>query len=94
MTVESAMLGTPSIRFSDFAERIGVLNKLEDHYHLTIAIPTDQPEKLFSTVEQLASTPNLNEVYQKRRMAMLNEQIDVTQFFTNFILNALCKTSH
>lgn len=93
MAVESAMLGTPSVRFSDFAERIGVLNELENHYQLTTAIPTSQPEKLYSVVGRLAATPNLHDLYQERRKAMLSEQIDVTKFFTDFILNELCSTS-
>ena len=94
MAVEAAMLGTPSVRFSDFAQRIGVLNALEERYHLTFGIPSNQPERLYETVSQLASTPNLRDEYQRRREAMLKEQIDVSQFFTDFILNRLCTTSH
>ena len=94
MAVEAAMLGTPSVRFSDFAQRIGVLNALEERYHLTFGIPSNQPDQLYATVNQLANTPNLREEYQHRREAMLKEQIDVTQFFTDFILDRLCTTSH
>lgn len=96
MAVEAAMLGTPSIRFSDFAHRIGVLNALEERYHLTIGIPSNRPYILYQTVQQMIETPNLQNEYQRRRQAMLSEQIDVTQFFTDYILHrmASCKTSH
>lgn len=86
MAVEAAMLGTPSVRFSGFAHRIGVLNVLESQYHLTKGIPSDHPEELFQTLRALANRPDLHEEYQRRRRAMLDEQVDVTRFFTDFIL--------
>ncbi len=86
MAVESAMLGTPSIRFSDFAHRIGVLNALEVRYRLTTGIPSNNPDMLYKAVQEIMNTPNLRDEYQKRRQTMLSEQIDVTQFFTDFIL--------
>lgn len=86
MAVEASMLGTPSVRFSDFAQRIGVLNVLEERYHLTVGIPANRPELLFETVEELMSLPDLHEEYQRRRRIMLSEQVDVTRFFTDFIL--------
>lgn len=89
MAVEAAMLGTPSVRFSDFAHRIGVLNALEEKYKLTIGIPSDNPEQLFSVVEEMASKPNLKEEYQRRRETMLHEQIDVTEFFVDTVLKYL-----
>lgn len=94
MAVEAAMLGTPSVRFSDFAQRIGVLNTLEERYRLTTGIPTSTPEALYSTVSKMVATPNLKEIYQQRRSAMLAEQIDVSQFFTDSILQCLHTTSH
>lgn len=85
MAVESSMLGTPSIRFSDFAHRIGVLNVLEEKYKLTTGISTDNPEQLFSVVKEMISNSNLREEYQQRREAMLREQIDVSDFFVNVV---------
>ena len=94
MAVEAAMLGTPAIRYSDFAKRIGVLNELENRYRLTTGIPTNQPEKLYQTVSMMIETENLKEQYQSRRSVMLAEQIDVSQFFTDFIRKQLCSISH
>lgn len=87
MAVEAAMLGTPSIRFNDFAGRIGVLEELENKYQLTTGIPTTQPETLYSTIDQLLAMPNLRTVYQERRSRMLADKIDVASYFTTFIEN-------
>ena len=85
MAVEAAMLGTPSIRFNDFAGKIGVLEELEKKYQLTIGIPSSDPERLYNTVKEMINTDNLRDDYQARRQRMLEDKIDVATFFTNFI---------
>lgn len=87
MAVEAAMLGTPSIRFNDFAGKIGVLEELEHKYELTYAIPSAEPQKLYEKVVELLAIPNLRDIFQQRRQKMLAEKIDVTAFFTWFIEN-------
>lgn len=87
MAVEAAMLGTPSLRFNDFAGKIGVLEELEHRYGLTCGIPSSQPQQLYDKVNELLSMSNLREVFQKRRQKMLKEKIDVTAFITWFIDN-------
>ncbi len=85
MAVEAAMLGTPSIRFNDFAGKIGVLEELEKKYQLTIGIPSSDPERLYNTVKEMIDTDNLQDDYQARRQRMLEDKIDVATFFTDFI---------
>ena len=87
MAVEAAMLGVPSIRYNDFAGRIGVLEELEKKYQLTTGIPTSQPDLLSSSINTLLATPNLREVYQERRRKMLADKIEVASFITHFIEN-------
>ena len=87
MSVEAAMLGVPSVRYSDFSGRISVLEELEHRYGLTYGITTSEPLKLVEKVEDLLSMPNLREEFQKRRQKMLNDKIDVTAFLTWFIEN-------
>lgn len=81
MSVEAAMLGVPSLRFSDFTGRISVLEELEQIYHLTLGIKTDEENQLFEETESLLSMPHLKEQFLVRRKAMLNDKIDVTAFF-------------
>lgn len=87
MAVEAAMLGTPSLRFNDFAGKIGVLEELEHKYQLTFAIPSSEPERLFAKINELLAMSDLQGVFQQRRQKMLSEKIDVTAFFTWFIEN-------
>lgn len=87
MAVESAMLGTPSMRFNDFAGKISVLEELEHKYQLTFAIPPSEPERLYAKVDELLSLPNLHDIFQQRRQKMLFEKIDVSAFFSWFIGN-------
>lgn len=87
MAVEAAMLGTPSLRFNDFAGKIGVLDELEGKYGLTFGIPSSDPQGLYDKVEELLAMPGLTEAFHQRRQKMLSEKIDVTAFFTWFIEN-------
>lgn len=87
MAVEAAMLGTPSIRFNDFAGKIGVLEELESKYQLTVGIPSNQPDRLYAVASDWLSQSDLRSIFQSRREKMLSEKIDVTAFFTTFIEN-------
>ena len=87
MAVEAAMLGTPNLRFNDFAGKIGVLEELEHRYGLTLAIPSSEPQRLYDKVEEMLAIPDLHETFQQRKNKMLSEKIDVTAFFTWFIEN-------
>ena len=87
MAVEAAMLGTPSLRFNDFAGKIGVLEELEQKYGLTYGIPSSDPQRLYDQVGKLLAMPDLAETFQQRRQKMLSEKIDVAAFFTWFIEN-------
>ncbi len=87
MSVESAMLGVPSIRFSDFAGRISVLEELENVYQLTFGVKTKQHDQLILLVNELLSNDNLTALFQQRRQKMLADKIDVTAFFVWFVEN-------
>lgn len=87
MSVKAAMLGVPSIRFSDFKGKISVLEELENIYHLTYGIKTEDIEALFAQLERMLNVDNIKDVYQQRRQLMLNDKIDVTAFFIWYIEN-------
>lgn len=87
MCVEASILGTPSIRFSDFAGKIGVLEELEHKYGLTFGIAVTAQEKLYAKITELLKTPNLRIIWQDKRKQMLADKIDVTAFWTWFIDN-------
>lgn len=85
MSVEAAMLGTPSLRYSDFSGRISVLEELEQKYHLTFGIPTNSAERLIAKAQEILSMENPKETFQIRRQKMLDDKIDVTAFITWFV---------
>jgi len=87
MAVEAALLGTPGIRFNDFADEIGVLNELENKYQLTTGIKTDNFEYLYSVLHQMLSNNHLEKDYDFRVNKMLKDKINVPSFFIWFIEN-------
>lgn len=87
MAAESAVLGTPFVRFNDFVGRIGYLQELEQKYKLGFGIKTNEPEKLLDTIQNLADTEDLKQNFIAHRNKMLNDKIDVSKLFTWMIEN-------
>ena len=87
MAVEAAMLGTPSIRFNNFAGRISVLEELENKYGLTFGIKATEPHLLFNKIDEFINNPKLKKEFEARRLKMISDKIDVTAFILWFIIN-------
>lgn len=80
MSVESAVLGTPSIRISSFKGRISVLEELEEKYNLTFGFQPNEVTNILNQIDQLLKYPNLKNEFALRRKKMLSDKIDVTAF--------------
>ena len=87
MTVESAMLGTPNIRFSNFVGKISILEEIEKKYNLSIGISADKPKDLLNTVDEIINNDNSVKDFKSRRDTLLKDKIDVTAFMVWFIEN-------
>jgi len=87
MSGEAAMLGVPSIRISSFKGKLSVLEELEHVYNLTFGFSPDNINGIIEKITELLETPDLDEIFQKRRNAMLEKNIDVTAFCIWFIKN-------
>jgi len=85
MAAEAGVLGIPFVRFNDFVGRIGYLNELENKYKLGAGIKANEIEKLFNTVEEMVQNVELKNEHKLKRIQMLEEKIDVSQFLTWFI---------
>lgn len=85
MSVEAAMLGVPSLRYSDFAGRISVLEELEHKYELTFGFSTGNKLKLISKLHELLEIQDLKNEFRIRRERMLNDKIDVSAFWYGFL---------
>ena len=87
MTSEAAVLGIPSLRCNTFAGRIAYLEEEEHRYGLTYAFLPSDFDKMLIKLNELLSTPKLQEIWQQKRQKMLDEKIDVTAFWVWFIEN-------
>lgn len=87
MAAEAAVLGTPSLRFNDFVGKLGYLEELEHKYQLTFGIPTNQPERLIEKVKEIVEDIESRNKWTVRRVKMLEETIDVADFWAVFFEN-------
>jgi hypothetical protein len=86
MAAEAGVLGVPFIRYNDFVGRIGYLRDIEDKYHLGYGIKPGNPDLLLNKVNELLNMKDIKNVWAERRMKMLSEKIDVTEFFVEVLL--------
>lgn len=82
MCVEASILGTPSVRYSDFSGRISVLEELEHTYGLTYGIHTSKTGSFYNKIKELLRNENLKKEWHMKRDKMLTGKIDVTAFWT------------
>lgn len=87
MAAEAGVLGTPFVRFNDFVGRLSYLNELENDYRLGFGHKTDDVEGFYASIQRWLDLPDRKEICAERRLKMLSEKIDYTQFLTWFIEN-------
>lgn len=85
MTAESAVLGTPAIRFNDFVGELSYLEELEHTYKLTYGIKTSEPQRLISVTKELLALPNMKAEWDMRKKHMLTKNIDLAQYMIQLI---------
>ncbi len=86
MAAEAAVLATASIRFNDFVGKLGYLDELEHKYNLTFGISTNQPQQLYSKVDDLLKHEDLNKLFKERNEEMLRQTVDVAELWTNYFI--------
>lgn len=87
MCVEAAVLGTPSLRYSNFAGKIGVLEELEQLYELTYGFPVSKSNALLEKLDNLLKIESIKLLWHQKRDKMLRDKIDVSAFWTWLIDN-------
>ena len=80
MCAEAAVLGTPAIEFDDWYSDFKQYYELNGKYNLLFGFSTDQADDAIEKIKELIALPDLKEEFQKRRLKMLNDKIDVSQF--------------
>lgn len=87
MTSEAAVLGVPALKCNTFAGRLSVPNMLEQRYGLCYAYQPTQFDDMYRHIEQLLALnrDDLKAEWQAKRQRLLNEMIDPTSFFVDYI---------
>jgi predicted glycosyltransferase len=80
MTIEAAVLGTPSLRCNTFVGRLTVPAELEERYGLTFGFVPQNCHKLLSMLDFWLAQADLKEQWRQKREAMLAESVDVTEW--------------
>lgn len=89
MTAESAVLGTPSLRYSDFKGELSYLEELEINYQLTFGYRTGEIEQLLNKVDEILLMPNRKDDFAKRREKMLTERINFAKWMEEYFRRKL-----
>ena len=87
MALESAILGTPNIRFSDFTGKISVLNEIEQKYNLSTGVHSNNPDLLLNKIIDLINSDDIVLKYGNNRGRLIKDKIDVSEFYVWFIEN-------
>ena len=87
MTSEAAILGTPAIRFSDFAGRLSVIDELE-RYGLAYGISPDRLDELELRLEDLLGGKG-SELFSRNHNRFLNDKVDPVPFFADQVAECL-----
>lgn len=87
LSVEAAILGIPSIRINGFVGRISVLEELEHRYGLTYGIHPSDKNAIITKIQELLSDPDLPKTFRKKKDQMLQDKINVHDFFVWFLDN-------
>ena len=85
MTSEAAVLGTPALKCNTFAGRLAVPNELEQKYGLCYSFQPTDFEALLNKITELLSQQDLKQLWRAKVQQMLQDKIDVTSYFVDFI---------
>jgi uncharacterized protein len=85
MTVEAAILGTPSIRCNTFVGKCSIIEELQHKYGLTFGFLPKQNEEMFQKIFELLEDEDVHNRWQEKRTRMLNDKIDLTSWMVDLI---------
>lgn len=88
MASEAAVLGTPSIRVSDFVGRLAYLDELEN-YGLSFGFRPSEVSRVIEKTDEILSAPSSKDVFMDRRMKMLSDLVDPVPIFAQAILRVV-----
>jgi len=84
MTMEAALVGTPSFRINSFVGKISAIRELED-YGLAFGFKPGQENLLLNKLEKVLAMENREYEFKLRWERMISEKIDPLPWFLNII---------
>ena len=85
MASEAAVLGTPAIFMLTFEGTLYYLKELEEKYGLLFSFRHDQEGKCLEVINNLVDMTNLKETWAVKRSRMLEDKIDVADYYVKLI---------
>jgi len=87
MTTEAAVLGTPAIRCNNFVGKNDMGNFIELENKFQIIFNFTEFSEALPKINELLKYSQLKEEWNRRKITLLDEKIDLTAFFVWFIDN-------
>ena len=84
MSSEAALMGVPSLRFNDFVGKINSMEDIEHKYKLSFGFSTNNFKGLLNKVKELINK-NLKEEWKIKKIKMLEQTVDINEFFINYL---------
>lgn len=87
MSIEAAILGVPSIRYSTFVGKSSVLDEIENKYGLTYGFQPgkiNEEKKMVLKIKELLNIDNIKDIWQEKRNKLLSDKEDLNQWMINF----------
>lgn len=85
MPAEAAVLGTPSLRCDTLAKRQPVFEELEKRYGLCLNYDPAEIDAVIAKIGELLAAEDLRGEWQRRRMKMLSEKNNTSQWMADFV---------
>jgi predicted glycosyltransferase len=85
MCAEAAVLGTPSLRVSSFAGRLGYLGELEKRYGLTYGYQPTEVKEFRQHLTRWLGERSLREGLKEQHRRLMSEKVNVARWFVDFL---------
>jgi len=86
MTIEAALLGTPSIRISTFKDRLSCLDEIEAALDYTSSFFPNQTDDILEAIENILENDASPNDLQQIRYRFLESKLDLTNWMVNRIV--------
>ena len=89
MAMESALLGTPTIRFNSFANQCSVILELENDYQLIHSFLPDRFDDMFSKVKSIVEDIHSKKSYHEKSKIVIKQKDDLNKILEKEIREML-----